>query len=153
METIHEELSKEWPNVHAPSPTDPGHFDLYAHEWSKYGTCSGLTQSEYFIAALGLLMPTPTVVKKSYGSGGGEVTRQELEAGYGSTAVFLCNSGYLSEVRVCFERKAKEDGVGVDVGDRIQCPDSMLEQDSCGETVNIASFIKMTADKVILMNE
>ncbi len=95
-------------------------------------------------------MPTPAVVKERYGSGGGYVTRQELEAGYKSTAVLICKSGYLSEVRVCFEKKAKEGG---EVGARIQCPASILKEDSCGATVKIASFVDMIADKAVLMKE
>ena len=45
-------------------------------------------------------------------------------------------SGYLSEVRVCYE---KVDGSGA-VGGRMACPDVILREDNCGDQIEIASF-------------
>ncbi len=114
-------------------------------------------------------MPTPAVVKERYGSGG-TVTRQELEEGYtyhrydnvsasiggvgllwgndsdSSAVILVCKSGYLSEVRVCYGKKA--DGEG-GVGDRMQCPDTITKEDSCGDTIKIASFDDSTAGLVL----
>jgi len=124
---------------------------------------------DYFSAALGLLVPTPAVVKERYGSGG-TVTRQELEEGYNtyhrddnvdasiggvgvggndsdsSAVILVCNSGYLSEVRVCYKKKA--DGEG-GVGDRMQCPETITKEDTCGDTIKIASFDDSTARLVV----
>ena len=130
---------------------------------------------DYFTAALGLLVPTPAVVKERYGSGTGEVTRQELVEGYtyhrydnaelsvggvrgnddiSSAVILVCKSEYLSEVRVCYEKKANEGDVGGEVGgvgDRMQCPDSVMKEDTCGNTIKIASFVGMAADTVVAM--
>ena len=102
------------------------------HRFFPY-RCSGLTQLEYFQSALDRLLPTPETVKQYYGS---IVKRDDLEEEDFVDAVFVCKHGYLSEVRVCFD-KADDGGV---VGDRVSCPDTILREDSCGDEIKIASF-------------
>ena len=142
-----------------------------------------MDQHTYFFTALQLLLPTPTIIKERYDSisddgSGGVVTRSELIAGYATSSsndissylkeeketVLVCSkSGYLSEVRVCYEKKktmttynsAKdgENGSGGssssssssssgngNVGKRITCPNVILKEDNCGETIKLASF-------------
>lgn len=139
------DLGSKWPNVKAMSGSE--HASFWSHEWSKHGTCSGLDQKSYFATALGLLLPTPTVVREKYGS---VVAREDLIGGYDGTgtagggggasssgsAVLVCKNGYLSEVRVCYE---KVDGSGA-VGGRMACPDVILREDNCGDQIEIASF-------------
>ena len=72
-----DKLAKEWPNVKA-SAISPGHESFWGHEWSKHGTCSGLTQQNYFETALDLLLSTPSIVKEKYGS---VVNRNDLLQG------------------------------------------------------------------------
>ena len=131
LEDLSDLLAQKWPNIKAPSDS-PHHDEFWAHEWSKHGTCSGLSQHKYFETALNLLMPTPSVVKKNYGK---TIKRDDLEKGY-LGSVLVCTHGYLSEVRVCYE-KVKEGGA---VGERVLCPESMLKEDSCGDEIKIASF-------------
>jgi len=92
---------------------------FWSHEWHNHGTCSGMDQYTYFSTALQLLVPTPPIVKERYSSNGGVgvVTRSELLAGYSFTTagvdlkgeketILSCSEdGYLSEVRVCYEKK------------------------------------------------
>ncbi len=52
------------------------------------------------------------------------------------SALLVCKNGYLSEVRVCYE---KVDGSGA-VGGRMVCPDVILREDNCGDQIEIASF-------------
>ena len=52
------------------------------------------------------------------------------------SALLVCKNGYLSEVRVCYE---KVDGSGA-VGGRMACPDVILREDNCGDQIEIASF-------------
>ncbi len=176
LQTLRDSLSNKWPNIKALSSSSPEHDAFWAHEWSKHGTCSGLSQLDYFSSALGMLVPTPSVVKERYGSRG-EVTRQELEKGYtyhrydnddaskgglgvaevddaSSAVILVCKSGYLSEVRVCYEKKSSREGGAVGgVGDRMRCPASVIREDTCGATVKIASFVEMIAEKAVLMKE
>ena len=130
-----DKLAKEWPNVKA-SASSPGHESFWGHEWSKHGTCSGLTQQNYFETALDLLLSTPSVVKEKYGS---VVNRKDLLQGDFEDAVLVCKYGYLSEVRVCFS-KAMGDEEVVGVGGRMGCPETTLKEDTCGDVINIASF-------------
>lgn len=160
---LSDDLSSKWPNVKSMSGS--GHASFWDHEWSKHGTCSGLDQRSYFASALGLLLPTPSVVKEKYGS---VVSRGELISGYGivasfgvgvgtppggggvgsstggggddhgsndKAAVLVCKHGYLSEVRVCYAR-----GAGGSPSGRMPCPDVILKEDNCGDEIEIASF-------------
>jgi ribonuclease I len=131
--SIMPELEEKWPNIKADS-NSRSHTEFWEHEWDKHGTCSGLVQFDYFSKALGLLLETPSVVRQAYGS---TVHKNELLDGYGGEkmASLVCKSGYLSEVRACFEKK--EDGIP---GERMECPESTLSESSCGEEINIASF-------------
>ena len=118
--------------------------------------------------------------------GGGTVTRSELITGYATSTttsndfhrdipppplspslssylkgqketVLVCSkNGYLSEVRVCYEKTNSNNntnnntdknddnngkgGGGGNVGKRIPCPELILREDNCGETIKIASF-------------
>lgn len=134
-ESILNDLEVKWPNVKAEKDSS-SHEEFWAHEWSKHGTCSGLVQFDYFHSALGLLLDTPPLVREGYGT---TVDREALVQGYGgeSMAALVCKSGYLSEVRACFEK-----GVDGMPGGRMECPNKVLEENSCGEKVAIASFGK-----------
>lgn len=144
------QMEKRWPNIKSLSPTSKSHDSFWEHEWSKHGTCTGLTQVEYFEAALGLFLPTPEPVRSRYGH---TVAKEVLMNAYGGSksAVAICNFrnesfeddgvGYLSEVRVCFE---KNDAGGP--GERmLECPDSVLNEGSCGDMIKIAAFSDTTA--------
>lgn len=134
LDDLSDELEQNWPNVKALKPGSHSHEAFWSHEWSKHGTCSGMEQHDYFATALDLLLPTPSIVKDNYGS---VVKRTDLEKGYlgSNMAVFVCKYGFLSEVRLCFEKM--EDGA---VGERVTCPPSNLKEDSCGDEIKIASF-------------
>lgn len=141
LQDLSDDLSLNWPNVKS-SPDSPGHESFWSHEWSKHGTCSGLSQWDYFRTALDLLPPTPDVVKESYGAA---VRREDLEREYlgGGMSVFACKHGYLSEVRLCYEKMV--DGAP---GERVSCPDPTLKEDSCGDEIMIASFESRTTKAI-----
>ncbi|KAL3793766.1 hypothetical protein HJC23_013328 [Cyclotella cryptica] len=133
------DMEQKWPNVKA-AANSGDHSEFWAHEWSKHGTCSGLMQFDYFHSALGLLLDTPAVVREGYGT---TVDKKTLLQGYGgdNMAALVCKSGYLSEVRACFEKN--EDGTP---GERMECPEKVLSESSCSDQVYIASFGMAAAD-------
>lgn len=79
LQDLSRDMLQEWPNVKA-TTNSPAYKNFWGHEWAKHGTCSGLSQEEYFSTALKLLLTTPSIVKENYGSA---VEREDLEEGYG----------------------------------------------------------------------
>eukprot|EP00956_Cyclotella_meneghiniana_P024793 scaffold50414_cov40-Cyclotella_meneghiniana.AAC.1 len=136
--SILNELEIKWPNIKA-DPSSSSHTEFWSHEWMKHGTCSGLMQFDYFSSALQLLIDTPEVVRRGYGT---TIHKNDLVNGYGgeSMVALVCKSGYLSEVRACFAKM--ENGMP---GERMECPGKVLEEDSCGDEISIASFETMYA--------
>lgn len=126
-------LEEKWPNIKS-ELNSSHHNSFWEHEWRKHGTCSGLHPFEYFETALNLLVETPEVVANSYGE---TVSKSELIQGYGGETMtaLVCQGGYLSEVRTCFEKN--QDGTP---GERMECPQKVLEEGSCDEEIRIASF-------------
>jgi ribonuclease T2 len=137
LQPIRDELEQQWPNIKALA-NSTSHVEFWEHEWSKHGTCTGLSQLDYFSHALKKLIPTPSIMKDAEKQHS-FVTKNDLLKFYDGAqrAALVCNKGYLSEVRVCHQKET--DG---DVGGRIDCPQSILREASCGETIQIASFGK-----------
>lgn len=135
LQPIRDELEQQWPNIKA-LPNSASHGEFWDHEWSKHGTCTGLSQLNYFSHALKMLIPTPSIVKEAEEQHS-FVKKDDLLAVYGGDqlAALICNKEYLSEVRVCHQKEA--DG---GAGDRMDCPQSVLMASSCGSEIRIASF-------------
>ena len=136
LQPIREELEQKWPNIQAPSPDSESHVSFWEHEWSKHGTCSGLSQLDYFSHALKELIPTPSIVTDAEEQHA-HVKKDDLIKAYGGDQLvaLVCEKGYLSEVRVCHQKEA--DG---NVGERMECPETILKESSCGSDIGIASF-------------
>mmetsp|Transcript_26557 Transcript_26557/g.41211 ORF Transcript_26557/g.41211 Transcript_26557/m.41211 type:complete len:316 (-) Transcript_26557:197-1144(-) len=135
LQPIRDELEQQWPNIKA-LPNSASHGEFWEHEWSKHGTCTGLSQLEYFSKAVKMLMPTPSIVKDAE-TQHSVVKKDDLLAVYGGAqlAALVCKKNYLSEVRVCHQKET--DG---NVGKRMDCPQSILRESSCGSEIRIASF-------------
>ncbi len=136
LQPIREELEQKWPNIQAPSPNSESHVSFWEHEWSKHGTCSGLSQLDYFSHALKELVPTPSIVTDAEEQHA-RVKKDDLLEAYGGAQLvaLVCEKGYLSEVRVCHQKET--DG---SVGERMECPETILMEDSCVSEIGIASF-------------
>lgn len=136
LDTIRTELEDEWLNIKA-LPGSKSHAGFWEHEWSKHGTCTGLSQLDYFSGALKQLIDTPSIVKEAE-MNQSFVKRDELLKFYGGNefAVLVCERGYLSEVRVCHQKEM--DG---NVGERMGCPEAILGENSCGSEIKIAKFV------------
>jgi ribonuclease T2 len=135
-----------WPNVKALQPTAQHFFDFWKHEWSKHGTCSGLTQLQYFDAALHHFVDTPSIIADNYG---GTINKADLLQAYKSNTtddgdddvgdvILACQAKHwLSEVRIC---------IGVTPNGapthRVPCPASVVSDKSCvGDEIRIAAFV------------
>ena len=106
----------------------------------KHGTCTGLSQDDYFDTALRHFLPTPEVVHENYGS---SIPKDTLLSAYRDEnfdevgdVVLVCSGGkYLSEVRICVAKSPDNSG-----SKRIKCIHEVEDEGSCGEVVHIAKF-------------
>ena len=128
-----------WPNVKSSEPSK-AHYSFWEHEWTKHGTCTGLSQDEYFDTALKHFLPTPSFVRDNYGL---EVSSSDLLKAYredqsyndGDT-ILVCSGGrYLSEVRICVAKDKHGSG-----SYRIECIDLVVEEGNCGSEITIPKF-------------
>ena len=133
-------LLKYWPNVKT-SPSDWAAYEgFWQHEWDKHGTCTALTQRDYFEAALERLekLGTPAIIADSIGKA--PVPKAQLQAAYGGpTRVSLsCGGGqYLSQVATCWALDKASHLPTV----QIACPASVIAEDSCAhDTVTVSGF-------------
>jgi ribonuclease T2 len=128
-----------WPNVKASSsPSSNAYYSFWEHEWTKHGTCSGLTQDAYFNSTLNHFLETPTIVRENYGS---TISKTDLMDAYGGDVVLVCSAGkFLSEVRTCVGKNSK-DGTA---SKSIDCIPEVEQEGSCGDEIKIAKFYSDT---------
>jgi len=137
-------LQEYWPNEQDPSGRDLKN-SLWAHEWSKHGTCSGMIQRTYFISAMQaqLDLPTPRAISDNVGSA---ASLAEIKQYYKADncspkgdcpAAFQCTKyngqQYLSGVTTCLDRKLN----------RITCPAAVVTSQGglcTDEKIYIQSF-------------
>jgi ribonuclease T2 len=144
--TVIHELSKELKKVW---PVEQGGTELWGHEWTKHGTCSGLSQMAYFKAAIATAyaLGTPPGVSDNIG---GSVSTDQLMAYYAQSAKDLalarghafddkgegawvalaCSGDYLKAVSTCWNNKDNQ---------QVRCP-STLRHSCSGDKVRILSF-------------
>jgi ribonuclease T2 len=88
---------------------------LVQHEWATHGTCSGLTQADYFTevlaARVAVQLPVEiTSLEDAATESPGQIEGQFAAANSSFPAKAFrisCKSGELAEVRVCFDRDVK----------------------------------------------
>jgi ribonuclease T2 len=125
-----------WPNVKV-AESDPTYDSFWEHEWSKHGTCSGLSQYDYFSKTLSLIKSfgTPASVTNAVGS---TLSASTLRNNFGgsSYASLQCNAGsYLVGVYTCWNQNN-----GTPTTQRA-CPSDVLKEDTCtATTLNVVSF-------------
>lgn len=133
-----------WPNVKA-SHHSKSYYSFWEHEWTKHGTCTGMSQDDYFDTVLKHFLPTPSFVGENYGM---EVSASDLLSKYRELdkysdssedfgdVILVCSGGkYLSEVRVCVAKN--KDGSG---SQRIKCIDQVNDESNCANDIVIPKF-------------
>jgi len=125
-----------WPNVQA-TVGSADYDSFWEHEWSKHGTCTGLSQTDYFNDAINLLKSTGTP-KSVTANVGGSISAASLRTDFGgATYVALqCNAGqYLVGAYTCWTQ------VNGAPGKVRECPADVQAEDTCtSETVYIQAF-------------
>ncbi len=120
-----------WPNV-MEYPNSSSYDSFWEHEWTKHGTCTGLTQYQYFDTAIQLTnqIPTPTVLYDSIGKNmSANVLRENMG---GSDYVSLqCSNQLLNGLYTCWNQTNNEPTT------QIQCPTSVLKEDTCTDSDDI----------------
>ena len=130
-----ETMNKYWPNVKVDT-TDDAYTEFWEHEWTKHGTCSGLSQPDYFKLALDAMPATPSIVAANVGK---TISKTDLIQAYGGDnfAVPQCESEtYLTQVLNC----VSIDGSTGSPIKLIACPDVVVAEGDCGVDIHIAAF-------------
>ena len=131
-------MTKYWPNVKA-AENDAKYTEFWDHEWTKHGTCSGMTQAAYFNATVSLIMKlgTPTSFSAAVGKA---VSADTIRKAFGGAqyASLQCTSGqYVNGVFTCWERNSV---TGLPTVQTL-CPADVQAEDTCKSSeVTIKSF-------------
>eukprot|EP00752_Nemacystus_decipiens_P011496 g10208.t1 len=135
-------LETLWPNIQVPEELGRKKYDsFWEHEWTKHGTCTGLSMEDYFSAAASLLQQRFVTPPQLSGNVGGHTTRVELEDAYGGDgmAVLDCRGKvHLNQVYLCLE----QDETTHLPGAQVACPPAVVaHDDTCGQdTLDVAAF-------------
>ncbi len=132
------EMNQYWPNIKS-NIDDVDYDSFWEHEWTKHGTCSLLTQYEYFNTTLNLgkTFGTPSIITDNVGN---NIRTTDVRNSFGgSTMVSLqCeNRQYLSGVFTCWSMSPLDNSPYK----QITCPLDVQKEDTCAnDIINIPSF-------------
>ena len=120
-------MIQRFPNVKY-IETDPEYTSFWNHEWTKHGTCSGLSQQNYFQECLRLtdILLTPEILTPSV------LEADLLREALGGNVALQCNNQILTGVYSCWQC----DGNGFPTT-QIDCPAEILHEDTCRKSENI----------------
>lgn len=130
------DMLKYWPNVQY-AESDPDYDEFWTHEWTKHGTCTGLSQQDYFSNALDLIKKfgTPASVTKAVGS---TISADSLRTDFGGAKYvsLQCTSGkYLVGAYTCWSQ------INGKPNTQISCPTDVQGEDTCtSATLTVQTF-------------
>jgi ribonuclease T2 len=114
-----------WPDVKYDASSS-NYDSFWEHEWSKHGTCSGLTQLEYFNQTVHLaqiLETTPYISENIYGNASTSNIRKEY--GGDTHALLQCDGSKLVGIYTCWNQTSGFPTT------QTACPDSIIHEDTC----------------------
>ena len=125
-------MQQYWPNVQY-DINSPNYDNFWEHEWMKHGTCSGLSQNDYFQFALELTerIPTPSVL---YNSIGKNMSASQLRYSLGDTDNYValqCKNQMLVGAYTCWNQTQNVPS------NQMECPMSVVKEDSCSNSADI----------------
>jgi ribonuclease T2 len=131
------QLQEYWPNEQDPTGGNLG-SSLWAHEWNKHGTCSGLDQTPYFENAMNIAaqLGTPSIITQNRNQ---TVSIDALYEAYGASNCqngqpclvgFSCTNNALVQIMTCWGKDFTQ----------IPCPWETISKSSCKGDVKIISF-------------
>lgn len=118
-------MIERWPDVKY-DVNNPEYDSFWEHEWTKHGTCSGLSQYEYFTATLGLtnMLLTPELIHDSIG--------QTVDANMLRNAIapaqmvsLLCSQQSFVGVYTCWQQTNNQPVK------LVECPVDVINEDTC----------------------
>lgn len=131
-----DDMTTYWPEVEY-DVTDPEYTSFWNHEWTKHGTCAGLSQVDYFQTTIDLIKKygTPSAVTNAVG---GTLSADTLRTDMGGAAYvsLQCESGkYLSGAYTCWSQSN-----GIPTVQQ-KCPSDVQAEDTCSSsTLTIQGF-------------
>jgi ribonuclease T2 len=121
-----------WPDVQY-DVNSPSYDSFWEHEWTKHGTCSGLSQLDYFNQALDLTtrIPTPSLLYESIGK---NISTDALRQGFGGAnyVALQCKNQILNGVYTCWAQSSN-----MVPSLQIECPVSVVKEDTCTSSDNL----------------
>jgi len=125
-------MATYWPNVKSSSTSNPDYDDFWQHEWDKHGTCSELSQTNYFNYTIELskIFGTPQILINSIFSDDAElINTSQLRDSMGGPhlAALQCYDSILTGVYTCW---TQIDGVPQY---KVTCPEEVQKEDTCIE--------------------
>jgi ribonuclease I len=134
-------MKNYWPNVKS-TGNDPNYSSFWEHEWEKHGTCTGLSQKQYFQDAVDLIIRfgSPSVLAQAVSKG--VIASGALRTAMGGpTRVALqCDEGHvLSGAFTCW---SQSDGLPQK---QIMCPPSVLKEDTCTASQLVVKHLSTSA--------
>ena len=131
-------MTMYWPDVKY-AEDDSEYTEFWAYEWGKHGTCSGLSQINYFNSTISMIesFGTPTIYSDAVGS---TIDASALRDAFGGStyASLQCDSTmYVNGVYTCWDMDSTTHLPTV----QIECPSDVQAEDTCTvDTLKVTSF-------------